>query len=511
MPPFMDSVANLGALLDSSRTPDAIAVIDCLDWERPREYSYGELDRLATSCARGLLARGLRRGDAVAILAGNRAEFLIAYLGTMRAGLVSVPVNHSFPRETIEFVMRDSAVKLVFSDGERRAQVPPGLPAVDFDSEGRDGFSALLDPGELMPVRPALRETAMVLYTSGSTGRPKGVPLSHHGQLWAVRSRVEAAKDPAGQRFIVAAPLFHMNALGTSKVALAGHATVVLLPQFEARRYIEAIGRFGVTFLTSVPTMLALVVRETDTLARTDLSSVRAVRMGSAPTTQQLIDAVKRAFPGTAVSYIYGTTEAGPVMFGPHPDGRPQADLALGWPRPQVEVRLVGPDGRDAEEGMLWIRTPAIMTGYLNLPDKTREVLTRDGWYISGDILRRETDGAYYFVGRADDMFVCGGENIYPGEVEAMLERHPDIMQACVVPIPDEIKYEKPFAFVVTRNGRQLGEDAVKQYALVHAPAFQHPRHVVFMPELPLASTGKVDRVALRRLALQHLQMETKA
>jgi long-chain acyl-CoA synthetase len=510
MPPFIDTVANLGDLLDPSRPLNAIAVIDCLDWERPREYSYGELHRQANRCARGLLARGLRRGDAVAILAGNRAEFLIAYLGTMRAGLVSVPVNHKFPRETIEFVMRDSGVKLVFSDGERRAQVPPGLPAVDFDSEGSDGFRALLDPGELMPVRPAPRETAMVLYTSGSTGRPKGVPLSHDGQLWAVRSRVAAARDLTAQRFLVAAPLFHMNGLGTSKVALAGHATVVLLPQFDARRYIEAIGRFGVTFLTSVPTMLALVVRETDTLARTDLSSVRAVRMGSAPTTQQLIDAVKRAFPGTAVSYIYGTTEAGPVMFGPHPDGRPQADLALGWPRPQVDVRLVGPDGHDAEEGMLWIRTPAIMTGYLNLPDKTREVLTRDGWYISGDILRRAPDGAYYFVGRADDMFVCGGENIYPGEVEAMLERHPDIMQACVVPIPDEIKYEKPFAFVVTWDDRRLTEDAVKQYALAHAPAFQHPRHVVFMPELPLASTGKVDRVVLRRLALQHLHMETK-
>ncbi len=510
MPPFIDTVANLGDLLDPSRPLNAIAVIDCLDWERPREYSYGELHRLANHCARGLLARGLRRGDAVAILAGNRAEFLIAYLGTMRAGLVSVPVNHKFPRETIEFVMRDSGVKLVFADGERRAQVPSGLPAVDFDSEGSDGFRALLDPGELMPVRPAPRETAMVLYTSGSTGRPKGVPLSHDGQLWTVRSRVAAARDLAAQRFLVAAPLFHMNGLGTSKFALAGHATIVLLPQFDARRYIEAIGRFGVTFLTSVPTMLALVVREADTLARTDLSSVRAVRMGSAPTTQQLIDAVKRAFPGTAVSYIYGTTEAGPVMFGPHPDGRPQADLALGWPRPQVDIRLVGPDGHDAEEGMLWIRTPAIMTGYLNLPDKTREVLTRDGWYISGDILRRAPDGAYYFVGRADDMFVCGGENIYPGEVEAMLERHPDIMQACVVPIPDEIKYEKPFAFVVTRDGRRPTEDAVKQYALAHAPAFQHPRHVVFMPELPLASTGKVDRVVLRRLALQHLHMETK-
>lgn len=509
MPSSIDTITNLGDLLDASRPPDATAVIDCLDWERPRKYSYGEIDRLATACARGLLARGLGRGDAVAILAGNRAEFLIAYLGTMRAGLVSVPVNHKFSRDTIEFVMLDAGVKLVFCDALRRAQIPPGLPVVDFDAEGEDGFDALLDPGELVFVRPEPREAAMVLYTSGSTGRPKGVPLSHDGQLWAVRSRVAAAKALDAQRFIVAAPLFHMNALGTSKVALAGHATLVLLPQFDARRYIEAIGRFGVTFLTSVPTMLALVVRETDTLARTDRSSVRAVRMGSAPTTQPLIDAVKRAFPGTAVSYIYGTTEAGPVMFGPHPDGRPQADLALGWPRPQVEVRLVGPDGRDAEEGMLWIRTPAIMAGYLNLPDKTREVLTSDGWYISGDILRRDPDGAYYFVGRADDMFVCGGENIYPGEVEALLERHPDIIQACVVPIPDEIKHEKPFAFVVTRNGRPLSEDAVKQYALAHAPAFQHPRHVVFMPELPLASTGKVDRGALRRRALAH--MERKA
>ena len=197
-------------------------------------------------------------------------------------------------------------------------------------------------------------------------------------------------------------------------------------------------------------------------------------------------------------------------MFGPHPDGRSKPDLALGWPRPQVEVRVVGSDGREADEGMLWIRTPANMTGYLNLPEKTREVLTSDGWYISGDIVRRDETGAYYFVGRADDMFVCGGENIYPGEVEALLERHADIIQACVVPIPDEIKHEKPFAFIVARPHSRLTEDEVKRYALEHAPAYQHPRHVVFMPELPLASTGKVDRVALRRLALEHLQVETR-
>src|SRR5262250_3130982 len=142
MSAFLDTVVNLGDLLDRSRAADVLAVIDCLDWEHPRPYTYSELSRLADACARGLLARGLRRGDAVAILSGNRAEFLVAYLGTMRAGLVSVPVNHKFSRETLEFVMKDAAVKLVFADGERRSQAPSHLPVVDLDAKDGNGFAA---------------------------------------------------------------------------------------------------------------------------------------------------------------------------------------------------------------------------------------------------------------------------------------------------------------------------------------------------------------------------------
>jgi acyl-CoA synthetase (AMP-forming)/AMP-acid ligase II len=491
---------NLGDLVDRTAPADKIALIDCLDWEHPREYSHGEIDGLARACARGLLRRGLKRGDAIAILAGNRAEYVIGYFGAMRAGLVAVPVNVRFPRETIEFVLRDSAVKLVFCDSVRRPLVPDDLPVVDFDAN--DGFAALLDPGDFATVKPERDETAMVLYTSGSTGRPKGVLLSHGGQLWTVNLR---AGQPglSRQRFIVAAPFFHMNGLGTVKVALAAHATVVVLPQFDARRYIEAIGRFRVTRLTSVPTMLAMVVRERETLARTDLSSVEFVNTGSAPLTQKLVDDVKATFPRAAFLQVYGTTEAGPVVFGPHPDGRPMPAIALGWTRPGVEVRIVAPDGCDADEGVLWMRTPANMRGYLNLPEKTREVLTPDGWYISGDVMRRDADGIHYFVGRADDMFVCGGENVFPGEVEAMLETHPDIVQASVVPVPDEVKGEKPFAFVVARAGHSLNEDAVKEYALAKAPAYQHPRRVVFLDALPTAGTAKIDRAALRQRALQ--------
>jgi long-chain acyl-CoA synthetase len=143
------------------------------------------------------------------------------------------------------------------------------------------------------------------------------------------------------------------------------------------------------------------------------------------------------------------------------------------------------------------------MRGYLNLPAKTREVLTPDGWYISGDVVRRDADGIHYFVGRADDMFVCGGENVFPGEVETMLETHPDILQASVVPVPDDIKGAKPFAFVVARPGHGLTEDAVKQYALAKAPAYQHPRRVLFVDELPMAGTNKIDRAALGERARQ--------
>ena len=160
---------NLGDLADPTKDPAKVALIDCLDWARPREYTHGEIDRLADACARGLLGRGLKRGESVAILSANRAEFLIAYFGIMRAGLVAVPVNHKFPRDTIEFVLRDSGTRLAFSDRERRASVPADLPVIEFDApaDSASGWESFLDPGEFSTVVPEPGETAMILYTSG--------------------------------------------------------------------------------------------------------------------------------------------------------------------------------------------------------------------------------------------------------------------------------------------------------------------------------------------------------
>jgi acyl-CoA synthetase (AMP-forming)/AMP-acid ligase II len=225
---------------------------------------------------------------------------------------------------------------------------------------------------------------------------------------------------------------------------------------------------------------------------------VQFVRMGSAPVSQGLMDALHRALPAARVTNAYGTTEAGPVVFGPHPHGLPQPEMSVGYPHPKVALRLVDDSGQIADQGALEMKCPAVMLGYHNRPDLPPPI-TADGFYRTGDVFRRDADGFHYFVGRTDDMFVSGGENIYPGDVERMLERHPAVAQACVVPVDDDIKGQKPVAFIIAKAGEPPDGEDIKRFALANAPAYQHPRFVWFMDRLPLSSTNKIDRTALRR------------
>jgi acyl-CoA synthetase (AMP-forming)/AMP-acid ligase II len=489
--------SNLGDLIDRSADLQSVAVIDVSDGANPLHVSYAALAQRIDAIARSLLSRGLARGDTVAILAANSADYLCAYFGIMRAGLIAVPLSFKFPVDTIHYMLADCGARLVFTDAERAALCPDGIPAVCFGDDGPEGFEAALEPGPFDCVHTSHDDIGMILYTSGSTGRPKGVPLTHAGQLWVINNLVGDGSALRRHRFLVAAPLYHMNGLLMSKIVVATHASEVLQPQFRAAPYIDAIERYRCSYLTSVPTMIALAAKETELLAKADLTSVETVMMGSAPLTQALIDKVQEIFPETAIYNAYGTTEAGAGTFGAHPDGLAKPAIALGYPAPGVEARLVTEDGGDAEEGVLHLRTPAQMPGYLNLPERTAQSVSADGWYDTGDIMRRDAHGFYYFVGRADDMFVCGGENIYPGEVEKMLEQHPAIHQACVVPADDAVRGQKPVAFVVGAPGKTITEAEVKDFALANGPPHQHPRNVEFVATLPLAGTNKIDRQAL--------------
>ena len=271
-----------------------------------------------------------------------------------------------------------------------------------------------------------------------------------------------------------------------------------MLPRFDARRYLEIVAHHRCTLLSGIPSMFALMIRERDLTQTLDLSSVHHVTIGSAPLTDALLTQVKALFPNADVENGYGTTEAGPAVFGPHPDGLPRPPLSLGYPLADIGCELV--DGESADQGVLALRTKALMDGYLNLPAATASRM-RDGWYLTGDIMRRDAEGFYYFVGRADDMFVCGGENVYPGEVEKLLERHPDIAQAVVVAAPDDIKGQIPVAFVVPRSNRNPTIAEIKRYTLAEGPAYAHPRFVEFISSLPVSGTHKIDRTALTAVA----------
>ncbi len=501
----MSGFYNLGDLIPRDRDLGKTAIIDLGGETAPRQFSYAALDEMAMGVARALTARGLKRGERIAILSANRAEYLAAYYGIMRAGFVAVPVNFKFPPATIDFILRDSGAKLVFCDPARRSVCPEDIPVVCFGAHGSESFKAFLDRGPFETVVPDPNEPAMFLYTSGSTGIPKGVVLSHRSHIWVVETRLQN-QDLSRHRFLIAASFYHMNALALSKLTCAGYATIVLLPQFTAAAYIEAIGRYHCTFLTAVPPMIAMMLREPELLARTDLSSVEFVRMGSAPVSASLMEALHRTLPQAAVTNAYGTTEAGPVVFGPHPEGLPQPETSVGYPHPQVELRLVDGDNRDAVEGELEMKCPAVMLGYHNRPDLPPAV-TADGFYRTGDVFRRDENGFFYFVGRTDDMFVCGGENIFPSDVERLLERHPDVAQAAVVPVDDEIKGQKPVAFIIPKAGHHADEGAIKRFALANAPAYQHPRFIWLVERFPLASTNKIDRDALRRMADERMKI----
>lgn len=490
----MPMTTNLASILDRTAPSDRPFIVDVKPDESEIIIMHDQARRAVSCIASWLRAKGLHSGDAVAIIAANSSDFMLTYFGILWAGLVAVPVNYRTSLEAVHHVLRDSRIRFALVDADCASLVPADIPTARLGG----GEMASIDASPI-PIEPtAPEDVAMILYTSGSSGFPKGVPLTHGGYLWATEQYDSlhgiAREGPA----IVAAPLFHMNALFFSKLLARFGGTNVLMRKFAPCSYIRAIDRHRVAILTSVPTMLALITRERATLAAADLSCVRLIITGSAPLTEGVLDGIGRLFPNAAVANSWGTTESGPVAFGPHPEGLQLPTLSLGYPRETIEWRLEG--GSDENEGVLHIRTPAQMSGYLNLKGETARRII-DGWYNTGDVMRKDKDGFFFFVGRADDMFLCAGENVYPSEIERLIEHHPAVAQAAVVSVRDEIKHALPVAFIVPKPGETPTEADIQAFTLANGPAYAHPRAIWIMPELPLAGTNKVNRKELAKIA----------
>ncbi len=502
--------ANLGYVGHGAAraAPEATALID-LSGAVERHVSHAELDARMDRVAALASARGLVPGDRVAMAVGNRFEFVEIMFGLMRAGLVPVPLNVKLGLDQLRYVVQDAGCRAAIVEPaacrhavEVTAELAAFRLALGEVPAGFEPYDAALDATapDFAPPVLAADHPAFLPYTSGSTGRPKGVVLTHAGQLWWTHALQRYWPSTAAARALVAMPLYHKNAMaGAIKPLLLVGGSAVLLPNFEPVRFLETLARHRCTRASGVPAAFSMMLKHQDLIARLDFSALASLSIGSAPVTKELADRIEAAF-GVPVGESYGLTEGGPVMLGPPIDGRPVPHGSCGVPWPEGDVKLVGTDGREhASEGELWVKNPGVTPGYYRLDEVNRERLV-DGWLRTGDLFHRDGDGFFYFRGRVDDMFNCGGENVYPKEVENLLLAHPAVADACVVPVPHAVKGEVPVALVMAKAPDAVTADELKAYTLEHGPAYAHPRRIDLVDAIPLNGAGKNDRVAVTAL-----------
>ena len=508
---FLPHDTNLGYFnFDAARThPERPALID-LSRDPPKWVTHGELNDRMDRVAAALLSRGLRAGDRVLLAMGNRSEFIECFFGAMRAGLVPVPLNIKLSGATIAFVLEDSGCVAAVVEASCHPHLMDAVDNVALDPRialdptppGWDSYESALaaaDPEGFEPAITVADQVSFITYTSGSTGRPKGVLMNHHGLMLAIQTTQRYFPSCPDERVLVAGPLYHKNAMrGNIKPKLSAGGSAVILPRFEASAFLQALAKYACTQTTGVPAMFRVLLQQKELLETLRFPQLRGIGIGSDVVGTELLDALEHAF-GVPAHEGYGITEVGGPL-APPVDGRPVPRGSCGVAAPGVELKLIGTDGDVSDtEGELWIRSSAVLLGYLNMPEVNRERLV-DGWYKTGDLFTRDPDGFYFFQGRSDDLFVCGGENIYPIEVELILLSHPDVTEAVVQPFPHPIKGEAPVALVTLQPGSRADEESLKQFCLANGPAYAHPRRVFIVEQIPMGGTGKADRKVAREV-----------
>jgi malonyl-CoA/methylmalonyl-CoA synthetase len=469
-------------------------------WEAGRGWVRGgDLDRGSRQVAARLAGAGLRPGDRVLMSAATSVELVEAHVAALRLGLVVVPANTAYREREIAHLVGDAGPRLaVVDDAERAAWVrraAPGALVVGPDV-------ALPDPPAAPPVldRAGPDDPAIIGYTSGTTGAPKGAVLSHRNLLASSESVRRAWRWTASDRLVLALPLFHIHGLGVGLhgTLLAG-ASAVLLPRFDADAVLDAVAAHDATLFFGVPTMYA---RLAGSPRLAELGRLRLCVSGSAPLPPAVFDRLA-AGSGQRVLERYGMTETGMNVSNPY-DGERRPGT-VGFPLPGVELRLATARGTGgvplteaagaARVGGIELRGDNVFSGYWGRPEATAAAFTADGWFRTGDIGELDGDGYLRLVGRARELIITGGLNVYPREVEDVLLEHPAVAEVAVAGTADADWGEVVTAWVVPARGASPPEaDELAGFAADRLARFKCPRRIVFVDALPRNALGKVLR-----------------
>lgn len=473
----------------AARDPDAIALV-----HDERRITYAELARQVDRLAGALLSAGVRKGDRVATLSTPHPDFVVSLLAASSIGAVWLGLNPRYRLPELQHILTDSAPKVLLDAGDKIA----GGVSIEKFLAG----SGTVTEQQLRDARAAVdsRDPCLLVYTSGSTGTPKGALLHHAGIIdFAVLCNSVWPVTP--HRVINYFPINHIGSVVDCFMpCLAAGGVQILLEQFDARVCLELIERERVTFWGSVPSTFQMQLALPD-FARFDVSSVQLIAWGGASMPRETLEQLKAICPKLATNYGMTETSSAITVIEPTDDLDVLADT-IGRPRPGIEVRLVDEVGRvvgAGEPGEIQVRSPSNFIGYWQQPDATAAAFTADGFFRTGDLGEQRADGRIRLIGRLREMYKSGGYNVYPREIETVIESHPAVATAAVVPVADPLWQEVGIAYVVPKES--ITPQDLEQYCRDRLANYKLPKRFVLTPDLPLLPIGKVDKRTLRSWA----------
>jgi long-chain acyl-CoA synthetase len=459
--------------------------------------TYAQLDEASARVAALLRDRGVEPGDRVGVMLPNVPYFAVAYYGVLRAGGVVVPMNVLLKGREVKFYLEDPQAKVLFAwhdfaDGAEQGASQAGTELVAVKPGEFEQLLAGHEPDREVAER-AGDDTAVILYTSGTTGTPKGAELTHDN----LRRNAELSRNlyDLGREDVIfgGLPLFHSFGQTCSlNATISRGGCLTLLPRFDPAKALEIIGRDGVTIFMGVPTMYGALLHHADA-GEADTSSLRVCVSGGSAMPGELLRAFEEKF-GCTILEGYGLSETSPVASFNHPD-RERKVGSIGTPVEGVEMKVVDDDGNEApagEVGEIVIRGHNVMKGYWNKPDATRESITEDGWFHTGDMAKVDDDGYFFIVDRKKELIIRGGYNVYPREIEEVLYEHPAVREVAVVGVPHDDLGEEVGAAVALKEGESASADELRDFVKDQVAAYKYPRRIWFVEELPKGPTGKI-------------------
>ncbi len=510
--------------------PDREAVVDVATGQR---LTYSELDAAVEQVARGLLARGVQRGDRVGIWAPNCIPWFLVQYATARIGAILVNINPAYRTHELEYVLGQAGIAtLVSAVSFKTSEYRQMIEEVRGNLSDLKDVVYIADPSwdELLAAGSSItaeqvRERSDALsfddpiniqYTSGTTGFPKGATLSHHNILNNGYFVGEGMAYTEQDRICVPVPFYHCFGMVMGNLASTSHGACVVIPApgFDPAATLRAVQQEKCTSLYGVPTMFIAELALAD-FGAYDLSSLRTGCMAGSPCPVEVMKRVITEMNMDEVTIAYGMTETSPVSTQTRKDDSlDRRTGSVGRVHPHVEVMVVDPDTNlpvpFGEPGELCTRAYSVMIGYWNEPEKTADVL-QSGWMHTGDLATMDSEGYVNIVGRIKDMVIRGGENVYPREIEEFLYTHPDIVDAQVIGVPDEKYGEELMAWVRLKDGASLSAEQLREFASGKLAHYKIPRYVHVVDEFPMTITGKIRKVEMRKDAVEILGLQDVA